>query len=180
MADRLEHQAGNVENDGHLNAARYMREAASALRLAAQSPEPVTVKPLEWPPRCPRGQRVHNRPALVNYTVAHYGGDVGDAIYRWAEAHSPWSDPLPTYEAAKAAAQADYEQRIRSALVNAPAADTGMREALAFTREFIRGEQIESAVVGISSMQSLGEYIDTALAASEATKSDGGTKGGEA
>lgn len=76
----------------------------------------VKLKPLEWPPRCPRGQRVHNRPALVNYTVAHYGGDVGDAIYRWAEAHSPWSDPLPTYEAAKAAAQADYEQRIRSAL----------------------------------------------------------------
>lgn len=37
LADRLEHQAGNVENDGHLNAARYMREAAAALRLAAQA-----------------------------------------------------------------------------------------------------------------------------------------------
>lgn len=32
LADRLEHQAGNVENDGHLNAARYMREAAAVLR----------------------------------------------------------------------------------------------------------------------------------------------------
>lgn len=31
LADRLEHQAGNVENDGHLNAARYMREAAAAI-----------------------------------------------------------------------------------------------------------------------------------------------------
>lgn len=38
LADRLEHQAGNVENDGHINAARYMREAASVLRLAATSP----------------------------------------------------------------------------------------------------------------------------------------------
>lgn len=84
----------------------------------------VKVRELEWPPRCPRGQRVHNRPALVNYTVAHYGGDVGDAIYRWAEAHSPWSDPLPTYETAKAAAQADYETRILSAL-EAPAAGDG-------------------------------------------------------
>lgn len=89
----------------------------------------VKVKPLEWPPRCPRGQRVHNRPALVNYTIAHYGGDVGDAIYRWAEAHSPWSDPLPTYEAAKAAAQADYERRILSAL-EAPAAGDGTLDTL--------------------------------------------------
>jgi len=51
----------------------------------------------------------------------------------------------------------------------APPADAGMREALAFTREFIRGEQIENAVICIGSMQSLGEYIDEALTAPGAT-----------
>ena len=112
---------------GPINVARgAMREAADAIESFSSSPtaqtgDAVAVKPLEWPPRCPLGQRVHNRPALVNYTIAHYGGDVGEPVYRWAEAHSPWSEPLQSYEAAKAAAQADYERRIRSALVPAPA-----------------------------------------------------------
>lgn len=78
----------------------------------------VEVKKLEWPPQCPRGQRVHNRPALVEYTIAHYGGDSGsDTVYRWASIKAAWSGALDSYDEAKAAAQADFEQRIRSALV---------------------------------------------------------------
>ena len=167
----------NDSEQQRLNLRAVLREAASALRLAAQSPEPVTVKPLEW----------------NEYTDERGGPDWWDAetlagtYYGIALLvdgffveydYTAVAKGLHDLDAAKAAAQADYEQRIRSALVNAPqsASDGALREALAFTREFIRGEQIESAVVGISSMQSLGEYIDTALAASDATKSDGGVE----
>jgi len=81
--------------------------------------EPVKVKPLEFPTNCPRGWRVHSRPsALIRYTIVHYGGDVGDPIYRWGSEGLGWSEPHHTYEAAIGCAQADYETRIRSALVD--------------------------------------------------------------
>jgi hypothetical protein len=77
----------------------------------------LRVAPLEWPPQCPRGQRVHSRPkALIRYTIAHYGGDTGEAVYRWASEGMNWSEPHHTYDAAKGCAQADYEHRILAAL----------------------------------------------------------------
>lgn len=85
-------------------------------------PVAVSVKPLEFPPRCPRGQRVHSRPqALIRYTIAHHGGDAGSTVFQWASERGQWSEPHHTYEAAIGCAQADYEQRICSALVIEPA-----------------------------------------------------------
>lgn len=42
LSEKLEHQADNIEHDGHLNAARYMRDAADALRLAASQQSPAS------------------------------------------------------------------------------------------------------------------------------------------
>src|SRR3546814_302460 len=58
----------------------------------------------------------------LKYCIAHYGGDSEDTVYRWAIERAPWSEPYKTYEAAKADAQADYEQRILSALAVVPPA----------------------------------------------------------
>ncbi len=76
----------------------------------------VNIKPLEFPPTCPRGQRVHSRPqALIRYTIAHYAGDDGNAVYRWASESESWSEPHNSYgEAAKGCARADYEDRVRA------------------------------------------------------------------
>ncbi len=117
---RVDDDVDQIAVDAMAEMGAWLVDARAALSSSptAQTGETVAVKPLEWPPRCPLGQRVHNRPALVNYTIAHYGGDVGEPVYRWAEAHSPWSEPLQSYEAAKAAAQADFERRILSALAH--------------------------------------------------------------
>jgi hypothetical protein len=78
-----------------------------------QKARALSVKPLEFPPTCPRGQRVHSRPqALIRYTIAHYAGDDDNAVYRWASESGSWSEPHNSYEAAKGCAQADYEDRI--------------------------------------------------------------------
>lgn len=75
----------------------------------------IAVKQLEWPPECPRGQRVRSRPnALIRYAIAHYGPDgvSGGTIYRWASEGGKWSEPFKTYDAAKHAAQGDYRDRV--------------------------------------------------------------------
>lgn len=81
----------------------------------------VSVKKLEWPPICPRGQRVHSRPnALIRYCIAHYGGEVGDeTIYRWASEGGKWSEPFASYEDAQHAAQGDYTDRVLTEIVAA-------------------------------------------------------------
>lgn len=122
-ADSNPEKPGDCKSQHH----DFMRDFRAAIGACGQA---VAVEPLIWPGTITRGQRVHNKPALVNYTIAYYGGDVGDPVYTWAEAHSPWSEPLPTYEAAKAAAQADYERRILSALSQPHPADERVEEAL--------------------------------------------------
>lgn len=93
---------------------RWMKNALAAAFRHAETCEPA-VKTLEWPNECPKGRRVAGK-GLLEYCIAHYGGDVGDPVYRWAAPSSSWSEPLYTFEAAKAAAQADFESRIRSTL----------------------------------------------------------------
>ncbi|WP_244396168.1 hypothetical protein [Afipia carboxidovorans] len=179
MADRLEHQAGNVENDGHLNAARYMREAASAIRLAAQSPEPVTVKPLVWvdhrPDSFPEPAWSAQTP-FGFYNIEEVSASDCPAYVVRLHAHRFVADK-DSLDAAKAAAQADYEQRIRSALVNVPmsASDGALREAL----EQIRTVCIDNAGDTVRhdlALKFIGKIASRVLAASEATKSDGGMK----
>jgi len=80
----------------------------------------VGVKPLEWPDTIRQGQRVESRGGLCTYTVAHYGGSLPDSgvVYRWARERGPWSEAFFAYEHAIRAAQADYEDRISSALTS--------------------------------------------------------------
>ncbi len=77
-----------------------------------------TVKALEWPDECRRGQRVTSKNGLLQYTIAHYGGSTDDSgtVFRWAKEREAWSTDFSAYEQAIAAAQADYERRILSAL----------------------------------------------------------------
>lgn len=93
--------------------AREGLEAIAAWNTRA----PVRVKPLVWGDAPARGRRCKGYGvAGAVYTIAFYAGSVGPAIYRWASEESAWSEPFETFEAAKAAAQADYERRIREAL----------------------------------------------------------------
>jgi Lar family restriction alleviation protein len=90
-----------------------------ALTAAPQPAPAVGIKPLEWPAECPRGRRVNGSGlnGTLIYCIVHHGAPY---IYQWAAASSPWSEPFESYEAATAAAQSDYEFRIRAALVAQP------------------------------------------------------------
>lgn len=95
-----------------------------AMRAALSAASPfmgAVVKPLDWPDECPRGKRVKSKGGLIQYTIVLYGGSNPElpAIYRWGRYEGAWSDPCETYEAAKAAAQADYEACIRSVFIPA-------------------------------------------------------------
>ncbi|BEV44705.1 hypothetical protein [Afipia carboxidovorans] len=164
-----------------------MREAASALRLAAQSPEPVTVKPLVWvdhrPDSFPEPAWSAQTP-FGFYNIEEVSASDCPAYVVRLHAHRFVADK-DSLDAAKAAAQADYEQRIRSALVNAPAVDGALREALKDLEawcdkqgallgaldgyDYHSGQEAAYRHTAIE----IGKRIKS-LAASEATKSDGG------
>lgn len=121
------------------------RSAPSA--LPAQ--EPVAVKPLEWRVPTDRPDEMEDSALLIadgiggHYAISH-PQKVGPKFLLWW-AHDPfyWTG-FDTPAAAKAAAQADYEQRIRSALVKAPA-------PVATHRHKKRGT--EYVLIGIGKMQ---------------------------
>lgn len=78
----------------------------------------VGVKPLEWV-EIRSGQYFEARVIGILYSVR-----LGtDGIARWQAGHMGTWHEAPTIEAAKAAAQADYDARIRSALTAQPSPD---------------------------------------------------------
>jgi len=106
--------------------------------LQAVGPESVAVKPLEWVD-ADEGMCTKWRAAALggHYELVDFGkDDPGFAVnFHWGRPLSFWfiqGEPdergptgpkiFPTLKAAKAAAQADYERRIRSALVATPPA----------------------------------------------------------
>ena len=95
----------------------------SALRLAAQSPEPVTVKPLVWvdhrPDSFPEPAWSAQTP-FGFYNIEEVSASDCPAYVVRLHAHHFVADK-DSLDDAKAAAQADYEARIRSALVEVPA-----------------------------------------------------------
>lgn len=102
------------------------------------------VKPLQWPDTLRRGQRVRSGHGLLGYTIAYYGGDspTGPVIYRWAADEGAWSvpfQPFQTYDQAKAAAQAHYNEAVASALNLDPILSEikRMREALSIARNYL-------------------------------------------
>lgn len=78
----------------------------------------VAVKPLEWL-EIREGQYFEARVIGILYSV-RLGSD---GVVRWQAGHMGTWHEAPTIESAKAAAQADYEGRIRSALTAQPSPD---------------------------------------------------------
>jgi len=117
--------------------------------LAGEIVEPVAIKPLEWEPvekwkRCSK----ERAPAFGGeYQIVMLDPDdddplpslyfeigLGAFMFRFEQGQDPMGLPgetcprnFPSVEAAKAAAQADYERRIRPALASPP--DTALAEA---------------------------------------------------
>lgn len=125
----------------------------------------VKVKALEWPSECPRGRRVSGN-GLVVYCIAHYGGGIGDPIYRWAAPLSSWSKPFYSFDEAKAGAQADYERRILSALTPSPLPQVVrlLRSLEAIAEDFIP-DRDEDAPLALQEMR---DAIRAVIAATEA------------
>lgn len=71
----------------------------------------VGVKELVWPDGEPKS-RFKAMSGLVEYTIARSG----EGSYWWGASTEPWGGQCSTLDEAKAAAQADYETRIRSTL----------------------------------------------------------------
>jgi len=107
---------GYEPSDGDMHAAVACRDAI--LDLIDQAPEPVPqgVKLLEW------GGEFWNTAdtPFCTYCVT----EVGDERWRWSRSEYPYPDEsepeFTTEDDAKAAAQADYESRILSALTTSP------------------------------------------------------------
>lgn len=87
----------------------------AALALSAPVEAPVAVKPLEWKDKRPTDEiGVTAQDAFSS--IGHYiACDNGWFLLGQGDWH-----PISDIESAKAAAQADYEQRIRSALIATP------------------------------------------------------------
>lgn len=108
---------------------QYRKQSRAALTaaLAVQTQQGVEVKPLEWEYMCLNGVKA----AGGMYTLHDMDGNgkriramfLGDDSYRW----------FVSIEHAKAAAQSDYETRIRSALVDVPAVES---EPVGYTTEW--------------------------------------------
>lgn len=94
---------------------RRARVAYAALSAPVEAP--VAVKPLEWRTV---GKTDHVAETLFgNYEIwPHRATDIdGASVWRFGDKSG---ESAETLDAAKAAAQADYEQRIRSALIDTP------------------------------------------------------------
>src|SRR3546814_19626396 len=80
-----------------------------------------------------------------------FRSDSEDTVYRWAIERAPWSGPYKTYEAAKADAQADYEQRILSARAVVPPAKPAEPDAGHVHPDTDRADRAEAREIGRAS-----------------------------
>ena len=135
VADRLIWLADNAwfEEKTLRIAARWIEHLAKAAALSRTPGDAVAVKPLVWSTPSPSANypewRAHNLDikfeAVIDTSRALCFGKFPLAI----NGHTG-SEKFDTIDAAKAAAQANYEARIRSALHPAPAAPAGEIEAV--------------------------------------------------
>lgn len=110
----------------------------------------VTVKPLEWI-EVRAGNYYEARVIGILYSV-RLGSD---GIARWQAGHMGEWREANTLEAALAAAQADYEARIRSALTIAPAPDAAKVAALVEAAEArARIDELEAFIADFASAKS--------------------------
>jgi len=103
-----------VEHENHARMLAERLKADVRPLFAAPAPLPVAVKELEW------GADNCAETPFGSYTINDYGADDDKSEWQWTFHCYPYGDPdetkHSTENAAKAAAQADYEARIRSAL----------------------------------------------------------------
>lgn len=98
-------------------------DALCTLALSAIASRQAVVKPLEWD-----GDFAHTDLGLYYY-VNHATGQPGWVILERHQGSSTTNQGWPTIEAARAAAQADYTQRINSALAAPVRDETEIRAA---------------------------------------------------
>lgn len=94
-----------------LNLRATLREASTALRRLASSDGGVKVRELAW-------RRIGDCWKADRYSIRV---DHGVPVYYIVSGWASGTNPCDTLDAAKVAAQADYEARIKSALVEVPA-----------------------------------------------------------
>jgi hypothetical protein len=130
LADEFDAGTAKALASGYMefdeNFVREREMISSALRHAAQSGGEVRVKPLEWL-ACADGT---HHDTGCQYEVEHLGKSW--RAIRAVTCGGSYICDADTIELAKAAAQADYEQRIRSALVHptpAPSGNEALRKA---------------------------------------------------
>ena len=161
--------------------------------LSAQQREPV-VKHLDWVEREGVTGTFDASTSIGTFdastSIGHYIATITDDDRgMWFIVGQTMANYMPPdIDAVRAAAQADYEARIKSALITAPPADAGMREALeiahgkfcliagteAWTDNCLDGWRRSPGALREYAEQAAKE-IDTALTAPGATtKSDGG------
>jgi hypothetical protein len=105
----------HAETFGDFTRDEYLMAAELLELRSKREVEGERVKALIWPKPVSPGSRITSGGGLLMYTIRQL--PEGCRWYRTEE--GPMSEPMDL-DAAKAAAQADYEQRIRSALVPSP------------------------------------------------------------
>jgi len=189
----------DIEHTVSVEHHNFLRWFDALDRLSAQQREPVVrVKELEWED-ADEGMCTKWRACALggHYELVALDGDGGGLAvnFYWGRPLSFWfiqGEPdewgptgpkmFPTLDAAKSAAKADYEARIKSALVEVPA-DAGMREALERLLEFSTDELRNTNILMSDPPQSSAAWnirnaitreIAALTAPGATTKSDGG------
>jgi hypothetical protein len=174
---RLADEAARWAKSNFINvpdARDFARRAELALRAASvKAGEVVAVRPLEWHENLKQGDRVGfvcSEGGVLSYSIMLSKF----RVYGVAGDHDGAAE-FGSLEAAKAAAQADYEARIRSALVAEAAANAGTMALLSEGRQFIADSGCDEDDQQTNEHRDdLLRRIDTSLAA--ANQSDGGVK----
>lgn len=137
------HSWDNLDSEACLRAADEIRSLRAALSAA---PQPVAVKPLEWKTyradlRNGTPTEIHGFHEFGSYTLSRNGAAwfVGSFDNMGRMRPVGGIGGFKDKDTAKAAAQADYEQRIRSALVAAPQPDGWRPEVRKFMDTYRAG-----------------------------------------
>jgi hypothetical protein len=124
----------DVDSDLHQEIAEAVIKAAQPnVKAEGGRDEPVAIKPLEWTQSPPPA---HEHEPFVYWAAGiggHYRAERNGLLWMAHDAFI-WVQHA-SQKAAKAAAQADYEQRIRSALVAHPASPPDLEAIRAEERE---------------------------------------------
>ena len=128
--------------------------AAALLAQIAPLLTAVKVKPLVWRDF---GKEAERAESLFGLYTAMWGASInGDTVYL---THAGWLKQFDTLEAAKAAAQADYEARILSAVEAVPVAQAIKAERIACTEELRLADAAARAEERVKTLEAVKDAI---------------------